>query len=101
MKDIDALKELQKIDAEIFKIKIKLKEKPEELIKLENNFASLSGTLKVLEEQLKKIQLEHKEKELELLLANTINSVENFIFVKLRSLKFGFALSLPIPINVF
>lgn len=66
MKDIDALKELQKIDAEVFKIKIDLKERPREIKKSEDDFNVLCQSLKELEDELKKLQLEHKEKELEL-----------------------------------
>ena len=66
MKDIDALKELQKIDMEIFKIKIDLEEKPKGLKKLEDDFNTQSLALKEIEAELKTIQLAHKEKELEL-----------------------------------
>ncbi|MCK4994032.1 MAG: hypothetical protein KAS13_03145 [Candidatus Omnitrophica bacterium] len=66
MKDIDALKELQKIDGEIFTIKVDIEEKPKGLKKLEDDFIAQSLALKELESDLKTIQLEHKEKELDL-----------------------------------
>ncbi|MCG2710759.1 MAG: C4-type zinc ribbon domain-containing protein [Candidatus Omnitrophica bacterium] len=66
MKDIEALKELQKIDVEIFKIRTDLEEKPQKIKKIEDDFNALYRSLKELEDVLKKMQLEHKEKELEL-----------------------------------
>lgn len=66
MKDIEALKELQKIDIEIFKVKNDLLEKPKASTAIETEFTELSLRLKELEGELKKMQLVHKEKELDL-----------------------------------
>ncbi len=66
MKEIEILKELQKIDSQIFKIKQDLVAKPKKIAVLEQDFEGLTGSLKDLDAQLKKIQMEHKEKDLEL-----------------------------------
>ncbi len=67
MKDIEILKELQKLDAQIFKFKGDLKQKPQEIIALEEKFSVLTSTLKQMENDLKQVQLVQKEKELDLL----------------------------------
>ena len=58
--------ELQKIDGEIYSLKVQLKEKPVVLEQLKAEFESHKETLTALEEKLKAIQLDRKEKELEL-----------------------------------
>lgn len=96
MKDINALKELQKIDAEIFKIKIDLKEKPQEIKKLEDDFNALCQSLKGLEDELKKIQLEHKQKELELQSKEEIVKKQKGQIFQVKSNKELYALQLEI-----
>jgi len=63
---IRKLVELQKIDAEIYDLKIELKEKPAVLEELKIAFEAHKCTLNELEERAKTIQLSRKEKELEL-----------------------------------
>lgn len=58
--------ELQKIDGEVYNLKVELKEKPEVLEKLKESFEASKGKLLALEEQLKGSQVDRKEKELEL-----------------------------------
>lgn len=58
--------ELQKIDGEIYNLKIELKEKPAVLEQLKGEFELHKGALMALEEKSKTIQVERKEKELEL-----------------------------------
>lgn len=66
MKAIEILKELQKIDSQIFKTKEALENKPRKIAILEEEFAKLSSSLKSLESEFKKVQLEHKDKDLAL-----------------------------------
>lgn len=96
MKDIDALKELQKIDAEIFKIKIDLDEKPRGIKKLEDDFNALCQSFKALEDDLKKIQLEHKEKELELQSKEEVVKKQKGQLFQVKSNKELYALQLEI-----
>ncbi len=96
MKDIDALKEIQKIDAEIFKIKSELKEKPKRLKKLEDDFIAQSIALKGLENVLKNIQLEHKEKELELQSKETVVKKQKTQINQVKTNKELYALQLEI-----
>ncbi len=96
MKDIDALKELQKIDAEIFKIKTSLAEKPKELDALDSEYKKLSESLKDKEEQLKNIQREHKEKELELQSREEVVKKQNGQLFQVKSNKELYALQLEI-----
>lgn len=58
--------ELQKIDGEIYKLKVELKEKPAILTQLQEEFELHKGTLLALEEKSKSVQVGRKEKELEL-----------------------------------
>jgi len=58
--------ELQKIDGEIYNLKIELQEKPAVLAQLKEEFESRKGALAELEEKAKAVQLKRKEKELEL-----------------------------------
>lgn len=58
--------ELQKIDSEIYSLKIELKEKPAILEQLKKDFESHKEALTALEEKSKTIQVGRKEKELEL-----------------------------------
>jgi len=66
MKEIEILKELQKIDSQIFQVKQDLINKPKKFSILEQDFEGLTGSLKDLDAELKKVQMEHKEKDLEL-----------------------------------
>lgn len=66
MKAIEILKELQKIDSQIFKTKEALEDKPRKIAILEEEFAKLASSLKSLESEFKKVQLEHKDKDLAL-----------------------------------
>ncbi|MBU1042960.1 MAG: hypothetical protein KJ915_01005 [Candidatus Omnitrophica bacterium] len=66
MKEIEILKELQKIDSQIFQTKLALEEKPKKISFLEKEFEKLTVSLKNLEAEYKKLQIEHKEKDLEL-----------------------------------
>jgi len=66
MKEIEILKQLQKIDSQIFQIKQSLEDKPKKISILEQEFEKLTGSLKSLEADYKKVQMEHKEKDLEL-----------------------------------
>ncbi|MFH1062614.1 MAG: C4-type zinc ribbon domain-containing protein [Candidatus Omnitrophota bacterium] len=66
MKAIEILKELQKIDSQVFKTKEALEDKPRQIAILEEEFAERSSLLKRLEDELKKVQIGHKEKDLEL-----------------------------------
>ncbi|HQP11016.1 MAG TPA: C4-type zinc ribbon domain-containing protein [Candidatus Omnitrophota bacterium] len=58
--------ELQKIDREIYNLKIDLKEKPAMLADLKAEFESQKVALEELEKKLKAVLVERKEKELEL-----------------------------------
>ena len=58
--------ELQKIDAEIYELRARLKEKPVVLGELKERFEERRGTLVGLEEKLKAVQVQRREKELEL-----------------------------------
>lgn len=58
--------ELQKIDAEIYELRDRLKEKPEVLGGLKKELEGRRGTLASLEEKLKTVQVQRREKELEL-----------------------------------
>ncbi|MFH2137267.1 MAG: C4-type zinc ribbon domain-containing protein [Candidatus Omnitrophota bacterium] len=66
MKDIETLKKLQEIDSEIYKLKSEMDENPHKLAEMEQKFSGESDALKALEDSLKKIQIAHKEKELDL-----------------------------------
>jgi len=66
MKDIEKLKELQKVDSRIFRIKKMLDAKPKDIAAIESQFSGLTSSLKKLEEDLKQVQLQQKNKELEL-----------------------------------
>ncbi len=96
MRDIDALKELQKIDAEIFKIKSDLEEKPQEIKKLEDDYNALCRSLKESEDELKKVQLEHKEKELELQSREEVVKKQKGQLFQVKSNKELYALQLEI-----
>ena len=63
---IKKIVELQKIDGEIYNLKIQLQEKPAVLAQLKEDFELRKGALAELEEQLKAVQVKRKEKELEL-----------------------------------
>jgi len=58
--------ELQKIDAQIYNFKIELKDKPAVLEQLKSEFEAHQKVLTELEEKSKSIQVDRKEKELEL-----------------------------------
>ena len=58
--------ELQKIDGEIYNLKIELKEKPSILAQLKEGFELCKGVLTEVEEKLKTIQVARKESELDL-----------------------------------
>jgi hypothetical protein len=58
--------ELQKIDGEIYNLKVKLKEKPAVLEHLKEEFELHKGALAALEQKFKAAQLDRKAKELEL-----------------------------------
>ena len=96
MKDICALKEIQKIDAEIFKIKTDLVEKPQALKKSEDEFNNQSRALKDLENEFKNIQLEHKEKELELQSKEAVVKKQKGQLSQVKSNKELYALQLEI-----
>ncbi|MFH1094050.1 MAG: C4-type zinc ribbon domain-containing protein [Candidatus Omnitrophota bacterium] len=96
MKDIEALKELQKIDIEIFKIRTDLEEKPQKIKKMEDDFNALCLSLKKLEDELKKIQLEHKEKDLELQSKEEIVRKQKGQIFQVKSNKELYALQLEI-----
>lgn len=63
---IKKLIELQKVDSEIHDLKVKLKEKPELIAQLKDEFEKSRALLSGLEEKLKRIQLDRKGLELEL-----------------------------------
>ena len=63
---IKKIVELQKIDGEIYNLQVELKEKPAVLDQLKAEFEGHKEALTVLEEKLKTIQVDRKEKELEL-----------------------------------
>ncbi|MBN1869353.1 MAG: hypothetical protein JW847_02095 [Candidatus Omnitrophica bacterium] len=58
--------ELQKIDVEIYNLRIELQEKPARLAQLKEGFERSKGALKDLEQKFKSVQVTRKEKELEL-----------------------------------
>lgn len=58
--------ELQKIDEQIYHLKVELKEKPAVLEQLKKEFEAHKAGLMKLEEKLKAVQVARKEKELEL-----------------------------------
>jgi uncharacterized protein len=58
--------DLQKIDGEIYNLKVELKEKPSVLTELKAEFESRKVALDELEKKLKTVLVERKEKELEL-----------------------------------
>ncbi len=66
MKEIEILIKLQELDSRIYKIKAELKESPEQIYRHEKIFNEKTQVVKKLEDELKKNQLKHKEKELEL-----------------------------------
>jgi len=66
MKDIETLIKLQEIDVQIFKIKKTLEQKPLEIKVLEDEFLSRVSSLKKLEDEVKQVQIKHKEKDLDL-----------------------------------
>ena len=63
---IKKIVELQKIDGEIFNLNVELKEKPAVLEQLKAEYEGHMGVLKALEEKFKAIQVDRKQKELEL-----------------------------------
>lgn len=63
---IKKLVALQKVDAEIYSLRDELKEKPQQIQALKEDFDKEKEKLNALEDTLKKIQLDRKEKELEL-----------------------------------
>jgi len=63
---IRKLIELQVMDEEIFRFRRELRDKPVELEALKEEFETKKGTLKVLEDKLKSIQVAQKELELDL-----------------------------------
>ena len=63
---IKKIVELQKIDGEIYNLKIELQEKPAILAQLKEEFELRKGALTELKEKLKVVQVTRKEKELEL-----------------------------------
>jgi predicted nucleic acid-binding Zn-ribbon protein len=63
---IKKLIELQKVDSEIYDLKVKLKEKPEFIAQLKSEFEKNLALLSGLEGKLKRIQLDRKSLELEL-----------------------------------
>ena len=60
------LVELQKVDGEIYNLKTELTEKPAIIEKLKNSFDENKEHLKTLEDKFKSIQLQRKDKELDL-----------------------------------
>lgn len=58
--------ELQKIDAEIYSLKKELKEKPDYLAQLKEQFEAQKAGLKMLEEKYKVTQVDHKSLEVDL-----------------------------------
>lgn len=96
MKDIDTLKEIQKIDAEIFKVKADLEEKPKGLKELEDNFNNQNLALKELESEFKNLQLEHKEKELDLQSKEAVVKKQKGQLFQVKSNKELYALQLEI-----
>ena len=58
--------ELQKIDAEIYELRAQVEEKPAVLENLKKQFETRKGTLLGLEEKLKAVQVQRRERELEL-----------------------------------
>ena len=63
---IDALKRLQAIDGELFKLRRQQQEKPRELEQVAAQVAAQDAQLKAAETKLKSLQLSQKEKEVEL-----------------------------------
>lgn len=63
---IKNLVDVQKVDSEIYKLNIELKEKPELVAELKSQFESTKAKLNELEEKDKSIQLKRKDIELEL-----------------------------------
>ncbi|MBU0634549.1 MAG: hypothetical protein KKA52_05740 [Candidatus Omnitrophica bacterium] len=66
MKDVEILIQLQEVDFQIFKLRNTLENDPIRIKELEQQYQNKFAFLKGLEEEFKKVQVEHKEQELEL-----------------------------------
>ncbi len=63
---LETLRKLQAVDAELYKLRQELRLKPQALERVKQAVAAQQANAKRAEEQLKGVQLKHKEKELEL-----------------------------------
>ncbi len=64
--EMETLVELQAIDKQIYDFKVRIEERPNDMLILRNNSREKENTVKILEDELKSLQVKRKEKEVDL-----------------------------------